>query len=197
MRSAFEHIAGVVVLLPAKIAVILVTLGILAGGIYGAVTLDTYFDYNTFIDEGTYLRNYLEFKEIHFPAEGQASTVYFTDLDYAADMDKIGNLLEDMKQLSSPDRNNISPGSIKFWFPDFVDFVNLRRGANTLPSGNTYTNASFLEDLSAFLGDTNSGGTYRNDFKFSADIDYNKAAPKSSFRQCHTSTQHSSTPTMA
>ena len=194
MKIAFEYIAEVVVQLPAKIAVILVTLGILAGGIYGAVTLDTYFDYNTFIDEGTYLRNYLEFKEIHFPAEGQASTVYFTDLDYASDMDKIGNLLEDMKQLSSPEKNNISPGSIKFWFTDFVKFVNSKRGANTLPSSNTYTNASFLEDLSAFLGNPNLGGTYRNDFKYSKEIDYSKPAPKvllSSMSYKHPTFEHS------
>jgi len=115
-------------------------------------------------------------------------------LDYAADMDKIGKLLEDMEQLALPERNNISPGSIKFWFKDFVAFVNDNRGANTLPSGSSYTNAFFLEDLSKFLSAADKGAVYQNDFKYSEEIDYTKPAPKvllSSMSYKHPTFEHS------
>ena len=68
--NVFTWISEVLVSKTAKAIVILTTLVILGGGIYGAVKLDTYFDPNTFLDKGTYLRNYLELKEVHFPEDG-------------------------------------------------------------------------------------------------------------------------------
>ena len=80
-----------------------------------------------FLDKGTYLRNYVEFKEVHFSEDGYTGQIYFSKLDYLADMEQIDNLLEDMEELATPERSIISPNSIKFWFKDFVNFVNTER----------------------------------------------------------------------
>ena len=198
MKTLFEKLAGVMVLLPAKVIVLLVTLGILAGGLYGAVTLDTYFDNNDFIEKGSYLRNHLELKGEHFPEDGQASNIYLTDLDYAADMENIGNMLDEIMELSNEGNKNIAPGSIKSWFKAFVSFVNQKRasefGSSTLPTYKGYTNDNFLTDLSEFLGNPAIGGSYRGNFKYAAEIDYSKPAPKvllSSISYKHVTFEHS------
>ena len=67
----FRLLAGVLVGLPAKIGVIAATLGLLAVGCYGSLALETNFDYNEWIEEGTYLRNYLEDRAQHFPDGGK------------------------------------------------------------------------------------------------------------------------------
>ena len=67
----FGLLAGVLVGLPAKIGVIAATVGLLAVGCYGSLALETNFDYNEWIEEGTYLRNYLEDRAQHFPDGGQ------------------------------------------------------------------------------------------------------------------------------
>ena len=110
----FEVLANILVYLPSKIFVLLLTLGILAGGVLGVVRIDTFFDYNSFITEGSYLSNFLMFKEKHFPNGGQTATIYFADVDYVAEMEKIQLLLSDLGELSTTKRNNIAPDSLKF-----------------------------------------------------------------------------------
>lgn len=191
---AFYQMSKILISKPTKITVIVTTLGILAGGIYGAATMDTFFDPNTFLDKGTYLRNYLENKEVHFPEDGltgQGSRIYFTDLDYLADMEQIDNLLKDMEQLAAPEKNVISPNSIKFWFKDFIDFVNTERseefGTQTLPTNKGYNNVSFQEDLTKFLSSSKGG-------KFVQDIEFHNVSSRillSSMSYQHPSFQHS------
>ena len=100
ITSIFEKLASLFVLFPVKICIILVTLGILAGGIYGVVTLESFFNYSSWIEEGTYLRGYLDSSKIHFPKDGETSSIYFTDLDYVTGLENIGKLVEDLNQLT-------------------------------------------------------------------------------------------------
>ena len=193
LYAAFEQLSKILVVKSAKITVIITTLGILAGGIYGAVTLDTFFDPNTFLDKGTYLRNYLEYKEVHFPEDGytgQGSKIYFTDLDYVADMERIVDLFKDMEQLASPPKKTISPNSIDFWFVEFINFVNRERydkfGLETLPTNKEYSNTSFGQDLIKFL--------MSDGVRFVQDVRLNGTSPKillSSMSYRHPSFEHS------
>ena len=195
LNVAFEQLSKILVSKSAKITVIITTLGILAGGIYGAVTLDTFFDPNTFLDKGTYLRDYLEYKEIHFPEDGytgQGSKIYFTDLDYVADMERIADLLNGMEQLASSQKNTItiSPNSIDFWFTDFIKFVNTERseefGSKTLPTNKEYNNKLFQKDLPKFLQSVGA--------RFGQDIELDNISPKillSSMSYRHPSFEHS------
>ena len=144
LQTVFEKVSEFLVLLPMKIGILLITLAILAGGIYGVVTLEISFDFKAFINEETSLRNYMESKEVNFPGDGAGGFVHFNISNYAADMDKIQNLLEEMEHLATEDKNNILPTSIRFWFKDFVIFVN-----KTDFEG--YKEQTFLEDLQLFL----------------------------------------------
>ena len=201
LKIVFEWLAKILLHLPSKIAILLLTLVILAGGIYGVIRIDTFFDYNSFIEEGSYLRNFLRFKELHFPEEGQASTIYFAGVDYVEDMDKILHLLNDLEELSAPHKNNIAPNSMKFWVKDFIKFVNRKRGAYYETSFNSsYTNASFSEDLLQFLSNPSEGGMYRQDFEFEREIDFSQPVPKillSSMSYKHPIFDHSKDGTVA
>ena len=165
LQTVFEKVSEFLVLLPMKIGILLVTLAILTGGIYGVVTLEISFDFKAFINEGTSLRNYMESKEVNFPGDGAGGFVHFNISNYAADMDKIQNLLEDMEHLATEDKKNILPGLIRFWFKDFVIFVN-----KTDFEG--YTETTFLEDLHLFLcqNKTKQRKKYEKDLKFASRI---------------------------
>ena len=181
LRMVFEVLANILVYLPSKIFVLLLTLGILAGGVLGVVRIDTFFDYNSFITEGSYLSNFLMFKEKHFPNGGQTATIYFADVDYVAEMEKIQLLLSDLAELSTTKRNNIAPDSIKFWARDFLKFVSKKRGGvyYGFSFNRNYTNTSFQEDLSQFLSNPVEGGRYRSNFEFDGGvIDPRRPAPK-------------------
>ena len=145
----FDQLSKILVAKLSKITVVVTTLGILVGGICGAATMDTFFDPNTFLDKGTYLRNYLEYNKVHFPDggfTGQGAKIFFSEVDYFADMEKICNFLKDMEHLVTRK---------KIWFEDFIDFVNTERreefGSKTLPQNKEYKNTSFQEDLTKFL----------------------------------------------
>ena len=181
LRMVFEVLANILVFLPSKIFVLLLTLGILAGGVLGVVRIDTFFDYNSFITEGSYLRNFLMFKEKHFPNGGQTATIYFADVDYIAEMEKIQLLLSDLAELSTAKRNNIASDSLKFWARDFLKFVSKKRGGAyyAFSFNRNYTNASFQEDLSQFLNNPVEGRRYRSNFEFEGGvIDPRRPAPK-------------------
>lgn len=191
---AFERLSNILVAKSAKITVIITTLVILAGGIYGAVTLDTFFDPNTFLDKGTYLRNYLEYKEVHFPEDGytgQGSKIYFTDLDYVSDMERIADLLKNMEQLASTAKKTISPNSIDFWFAEFIKFVNKERkeefGPKTLPTNKEYSERSFQKDLLRFL--QRDGARFQQDIKRLHDTSPKILLSSMSYR--HPSFEHS------
>lgn len=175
----FQKIASLLLMLPAKIVVLMVTFALLGLGIYGTLTLEVNFDYNEWIETGTYLRNYLEEKKIHFPNGGQSSSLYFTDLNYAKDMESIGKLIDELVELSDEDDQNISPNSVKSWFPGFVQFVNTKRsaefGADKLPQNKDYTDAQFSDDLFDFLKTT--GIMFRQSFKFETEIDFASTGP--------------------
>jgi len=178
--SVFQKIAFILLKLPAKIIVLLITFSMLGLGIYGSATLERNFDYNEWIETGTYLRNYLEEKPVHFPDGGQASNLYFTDLNYAKDMENIGKLINEMVTMSNKEEKNISPNSVKSWFGSFVDFVNDKRktefGENTLPTRKDYTEEQFSDDLFDFLKDPK-GIIFRTSFKFKDPIDFSSSGP--------------------
>lgn len=54
--------------------------------------LRTEFDYSDWVDEGTYLKTYMQEQKKHFPSNGMPSTLYTADLQYAKDLKHLGNI---------------------------------------------------------------------------------------------------------
>ena len=84
------------------------------------------------------------------------------DLDYAADLEKIGQLVGQLE--TSPVISNLDT-----WYHTFLAYVNKRRkaefGESVLPTNRNYSEDLFREDIVAFLADPD-GVTFKNDFEF-------------------------------
>ena len=84
------------------------------------------------------------------------------DLDYAADLEKIGQLVSQLE--TSPVISNLDT-----WYHTFLAYVNKRRkaefGESVLPTNRNYSEDLFREDIVAFLADPD-GVTFKNDFEF-------------------------------
>ena len=87
--------------------------------------LETDSDWRVWIDEGTYLRTYLEEKEKNFPSGGLDGKVYFADLNYADDLGKIDQLVADLKDR---EKDILMPGSVHSWHIRFMAYVNRLHG---------------------------------------------------------------------
>ena len=158
----FENIASVLTSVPVKLFVIAITATLVAFAGYGVSRLERNFDAGSFVEEGTYLKNYMDSSAEHFPTSGDTSSLYMADLDYAQDLGTIGKLAEKMQNLDVID-------SFDSWYPAFIEFVNKRRksefGESVLPNNPNYTKKQFEEDITIFLNDPD-GLTYRNNFEF-------------------------------
>ena len=157
-----QQVATALVFPPLKLLVVLGTFVLLVFSVYGVSQLERNFDAGSFIDKGTYLRNYMDASAKHFPTSGDTSRLYMTNLTYARDLEKIGALSSKMSSLSSIEKLNS-------WYPAFINYVNRIRkdelGDVLVPKNAAYSEDKFRQDIVAFLADPD-GLTYRNDFEF-------------------------------
>ena len=71
-------------------------------GIYGSTQLETDFNYIDYVNEGTYVRDYLEVLQSHYSsASGASGTVYLggEGLDFSANMGKIKSVIQVSSEL--------------------------------------------------------------------------------------------------
>ena len=157
-----EQVATALVFPPLKLVVVLGTFVLLVFSVNGVSQLERNFDAGSFIDKGTYLRNYMDASAKHFPTSGDSSRLYMTNLTYARDLEKIGALSSKMNSLGSIEK-------LDSWYPAFINYVNRIRkdefGDVLVPKNAAYSEDKFRQDIVAFLADPD-GLTYRNDFEF-------------------------------
>ena len=178
LAKLFSMFGDLLSILAVKILVILVTFVFLGFGIWGVATMETNFDYKSFIEEGSYLRIFFENNERFFPGDGISGKVYFTDLNYTKDLQAIDTLLKDLSNQES--KTEIKKGSLVSWLDPFLVFVNNKRelcGEDAVPKSTTYSEMFFDEDLSEFLFSP-AGKPYASNFKFKKELECGKPAPK-------------------
>ncbi len=63
--------------------------------IWGTIQLEPEFKYIWYVREGTYVREFMEARETHFPsASGTVGEVYIGNVDYPANMAAIKDLIQ-------------------------------------------------------------------------------------------------------
>ncbi len=80
LRSAFRAYGNVLTKFQVKVVVLIFSCGLLAFGVWGLTQLETRFDFKWFINEGTYVRDFLDKKDEYFPSTGIKGTVYIADV---------------------------------------------------------------------------------------------------------------------
>ena len=99
-------------------------LAALSVGIYGATQLETDFNYIDYVNEGTYVRDYLEVMQSHYSsASGASGTVYIggEGLDFSANMAKVKSIIQvswNVMLYWNHQRGHPYMTSAKFW--DFL-----------------------------------------------------------------------------
>ena len=178
MTKLFSKFGDLLSIFAVKIIVIIMTLVILGFGIWGAVTIEINFDYKSFIEEGSYLRNFFESNEQFFPGDGISGKIYFTDLNYTEDLNAMDLLIKDLANQDM--KAKIKQGSIISWLDPFLAFVNTKRAftdEESLPESNMYTDENFCQDLSKFLFSP-TGKPFSTNFKFEKPFQCGNPAPK-------------------
>ena len=72
-------------------------LAALSVGIYGSTQLETDFDFVKWVNEGSYVREYLEVQQSHFSsASGAGGSVYLggEGLEFSSNMDKVKSVIQ-------------------------------------------------------------------------------------------------------
>ncbi|XP_046745326.1 NPC intracellular cholesterol transporter 1-like [Diprion similis] len=149
-----------------KPAVLMITAGIAAFGIYGSTRLEQRFDPEWFLPEGTYLAQYLNEVKQNYPEQGHEGFVFMGKLDYVSNFQKILQLCETLRSLDI--LQNIDQWPVKF----------ARFAQNQYDKDlSTVDESMFSEYLSQFLF-SKSGGKYQSNFRFAGNLTCGERAPK-------------------
>ncbi len=81
LSSAFGRYAKLLLTLPGQIVSLILTTVLLGISIWGVTQLEPEFDPTIFITPGTYLRDFLEYKDHYFPSDGMVGSVYIIDIE--------------------------------------------------------------------------------------------------------------------
>ena len=145
---AFRAYGKTLVKTPVKIAVLALTALLLAGGIYGVVEIPTEFDDTAWINEGNYVRDYLDIYADLFPSGGIGGSVYITEVDdFHAKMGHVkdlGNELAGMEALSGD-------SNVTGFHVDLESFIDGLEATNDAYPSGSYDENVFQTRLGAFL----------------------------------------------
>ncbi|XP_075219371.1 patched domain-containing protein 3-like [Lycorma delicatula] len=158
----------VILTIPGKILIILITIGMMCVGIEGVMNLKQKFDPKWFLPEDSYLVKFLNQREKWYPDMGQDAGIYFGKLNYSSDLNNIcalANHLQSEKSIISELDN---------WCDEFFHYVNFyykRDVPNEILSE---------QELRMFIGKylfSPSGAKYNKNFRFADKLECGKLAP--------------------
>ncbi|XP_012277328.1 Niemann-Pick C1 protein isoform X2 [Orussus abietinus] len=158
----------VVLTLPGKIIILLMTAGIASFGVMGSLNLEQWFDPDWFLPNDTYLSNYIHQRNLHYPKLGQVGFVVMGDIDYVFELPRIVTLTETLANLSFVQ-------TVEPWPLDFVKFV--KTYYNKDAKSKNLSEEDFGNYLSRFLF-SRDGGKYQRNFLFDRKLTCGKGAPK-------------------
>ncbi|XP_058809233.1 NPC intracellular cholesterol transporter 1-like isoform X2 [Phymastichus coffea] len=147
---------NVVLTLPGKMAVIIITTAFATFGGLGSYQLEQWFDPIWFLPRESYLSEFLIVKEKEFPKIGFEATVFMSKIDFVPEFPKILNLSRTLERASFTE-------SVKNWPVDFIQFVDAN--FNIDAENKTLSETDFRIYLSKFLY-SRIGGKYQRNFRF-------------------------------
>ena len=150
-KKAFKYLSGLILSTPGSIATIVITLTLLSFGIWGMAELKQEFDPIWFLPSDSPIFKYFEKNKEYFPGSGAEVTVYFTDMNWDEDFDKIGKLVAEFEA-----ENDI--------IIETNDWFEAIKNANKT-SCKGYNN-NFNNLLTCFLFSTTTGFASQSNFKF-------------------------------
>ena len=158
LQTGFRKFAGLIILTPVRVIVIVFTLATTGVGLYGNALLRQEFDPAWFLPQDTYAAQWFSNSKTFFPSAGERGNIYFSGTNLPNDLPKIHQLSIDLENL--PD-----VVSVDSWTKPFISYADKLGYANAFDMNET----SFQTSLTQFLYSP-VGGAYMNSFKFKADL---------------------------
>ena len=118
LQTVFESIANVIVTTSAKVAILLITLVILAISVWGNIELRQEFNPIWFLPEESYLAQWHKYNSLYFPSQGEKVNVFLENLDLPSEFDKLEFLHNQLEQ-----KTDII-NSLDSWYIDFKTYMN-------------------------------------------------------------------------
>lgn len=106
----------IVLTLPGKFIIILITIITASAGSVGSYRLEQWFDPIWFLPKGTHLNDYIAARHQYFSQKGHSAYVFIGNIDYPSEFSKIMTLTSNLKNLSSVEK-------IESWPDHFANFV--------------------------------------------------------------------------
>ncbi|XP_066584061.1 patched domain-containing protein 3-like [Prorops nasuta] len=158
----------VILTIPGKIIVILITLAIITSSIVGTLQLQQWFDPIWFIPKGTYFSDFISMRKEMFHTRGHSASAFIGNVDYPLEFQKILNLTSLLKN------NTEYIESVDDWPDEFANFVTKFFKEDFTAS--TVDHDKFQLYLSKFLFSVY-GGKYQKNFKFEKPLICGQNAP--------------------
>ncbi|XP_076658012.1 patched domain-containing protein 3 [Halictus rubicundus] len=159
---------NVVLTIPGKILIVLVTVVAASAGIMGILRLQQWFDPAWFIPNSSYLSKYYSVHHREYPSRGYEAIILMGEFNYTAEFPKLLNLTETFTNLSTVQ-------SLNPWPNDFAKFVSVYYAKDLRTT--TLNDTQFNDYLSKFLFSQN-GGKYQRNIRFKRDLKCGEKAPQ-------------------
>ena len=101
-----------------KLIFFLLTMFLLTTGVYGFINIKQDFQGEWFIPQGNYFYDYIQKSQTYFPQDGDNAFVYFGDIEYFENSEKLMQLPESLTSI-----DGISDDSVSFWMTSFYDWL--------------------------------------------------------------------------
>ncbi|XP_043686569.1 NPC1-like intracellular cholesterol transporter 1 isoform X1 [Vespula pensylvanica] len=157
----------VVLTLPGKFIIILITIITASAGSVGSYRLEQWFDPIWFLPKGTHLNDYIAARHQYFSQKGHSAYVFIGNIDYPSEFSKIMTLTSNLKNLSSVEK-------IESWPDHFANFVKKFYQADL--TKDDIKQEDFQRYLSKFLF-SRAGGKYQMNFRFNGKLKCGENAP--------------------
>ena len=171
-----------------KVLVILLTMGMLAFGIWGTYNIRVSFDVKSFLHHDSYFKKWIEQNDIDFPTDGFGVNFYTQEVPYALEnFVKIDKMINQLDDLTKTHKEWVHYGkslpmlvstpwetATGFWWPDLKSHIMLQKGVRSWKD--PFHNGLFPLYFSDFLNNEN-GSIYKNHFRFNGTLSCNVEAP--------------------
>ncbi|XP_056018910.1 NPC intracellular cholesterol transporter 1-like isoform X2 [Ostrea edulis] len=158
-----KYYTKILLKLPVKIGVVVITLGLLGLNIWGFYSLKQDYDDNWFFPTDSYAYEFNEMKDKYFPGGGASGGVYCKNIDYFNSKTKFETLYN-----QTTSNQYIATGSVDSWFQSYTDWLETNPAAAAGKVTNNYPNteADFADLLYTFLNNENNGKRHLREVVF-------------------------------
>ncbi|XP_078353441.1 NPC intracellular cholesterol transporter 1-like isoform X2 [Oculina patagonica] len=114
-----KYIGPMMLSLPGKVTVIIITGAMFGVNLYGTLQLEQYFDQNWVLPPDSMTYKYTHANSKYFPVHGSPVDIYTGKFDYFKEQDKLHKLHD----IAVSDEEYIVSSSVNSWYEEFIDWA--------------------------------------------------------------------------